>query len=246
MKVAGIIPARYNSSRLPGKPLKMIGNTSLIMRVFKQSVSAACFDKIVVATDDLRIYDHVQEFGGKAVMTSDSHSSGTERCAEAIGKMDGDFDFVINIQGDEPFINPAHLKSMVSALNSDTEILTLCMPIADENELSDTSIPKVVTDFQGRAMYFSRATIPFLRDNSKVSPLSRFNFLKHIGVYAYRTDILATIVKFPSSSVEMAEQLEQLRWLYNGLKILTLTIPNEKTISVDTEEDLKNARKMLV
>jgi len=245
MNVVGIIPARYDSTRLPGKPLKLIGDISLIMRVFSQCSKVDLFNEIVVATDDERILSHVEESEGKAVMTSSEHGSGTERCEEALGKIEGNFDFVINIQGDEPFINPEHIKALISSLNEETEVATLCMPIEDEEELNDPGIPKVVIDKKGDALYFSRSIIPYIREPNSKDKTDQHKFLKHIGIYAYRKDVLATIVKLSPSIIEQSEQLEQLRWLYNGVRIHTIEIPNEKSISVDTIEDLEKARKLV-
>lgn len=244
MKVAGIIPARYNSTRLPGKPLLMIGKTSLVMRVFERCREAGQFSELLVATDDNRIMDHVLESGGRAVLTSAHHSSGTERCNEAAGKLEGDFDFVVNIQGDEPFINPEHIRALVKALNAKTEIATLCMPVTSNEELSDPSVPKVVIDNDSNALYFSRAVIPHIRDGSGADYRS-FRYLRHIGIYAYRSDILATIAGMKPSLLEEAEKLEQLRWLCNGVRISVTEVKAEATISVDTKEDLERARGMI-
>ena len=241
MKVVGIIPARYASTRLPGKPLELIGDISLIMRVYNQALKVKSLDKVVVATDDDRIFNHVKDAGGEVVMTSVHHGSGTERCHEAIGKIESNYDFVINIQGDEPFINPDHIEALIDCFNDKTEIATLCMPVTEEDELNDPNIPKLIKNKDENVIYFSRALIPYKREKSN----SGHVYLKHIGIYAYRSDILATIVKLPPSSIEMYEQLEQLRWLYNGFTIRAVEIPYEKTISVDTYQDLENARKML-
>ncbi len=245
MKIVGIIPARYDSTRLPGKPLEMIGDKSLIMRVYDQCKKVSEFEDILVATDDDRIFQHVQESGGKAIMTSKSHESGTERCAEVVGKIDLDFDFAINIQGDEPFINPDQIRKLMKSLQNNTEVGTLCMKIEEEAELLDMNIPKVVFDVNGLAMYFSRSLIPAVRDEKSDELTVSGNHYKHIGIYAYRKDILATIVKMEPSRIEKSEQLEQLRWLYNGTRISVVEIPHEKSVSVDTLEDLENARKML-
>lgn len=243
MKVAGIIPARYESTRLPGKPLAKIGGKSLIIRVIEQCKRSKLLNEIVVATDDQRIFDHVISAGNKVVMTSRDHTSGTERCQEALGKIEGEFDFVINIQGDEPFINPEHIDKLINSLNSSTEVATLCMPIENSADLNDKSIPKLVLNNNMEVMYFSRALIPFIRDENRSSVDYNFSYLKHIGIYAYRKDILATIVKLPSSQLEMAEQLEQLRWLVSGIKIKAETVKHEVSISVDTIDDLDRANK---
>lgn len=246
MKVAGIIPARYESSRLPGKPLADIGGKSLILRVIDQCRKSERLNEIVVATDDQRIFDHVKGTGNKVVMTSAFHSSGTERCHEAIGKIEDEFDFVVNIQGDEPFINPEHIDKLINSLNSNTEVATLCMPIQNFEDLNDNSIPKLVLNNKMEVMYFSRALIPFVRDANKKAGDFNYSYLKHIGIYAYRKDILATIVNLPPSQLEMIEQLEQLRWLVSGFKIKAETVGHEVSISVDTIDDLEKANKYVI
>ena len=245
MKVVGIIPARFNSTRLPGKPLKMIGDKSLIMRVYHQCLKVAEFDEIVVATDDVRILKHVQDSGGKAVMTSPDHGSGTERCYEALGKIKGDFDFVLNVQGDEPFINPEHISSLINSLDENKEIATLCMAVESNEELLDPGNPKLVLNRHGYAQYFSRAVIPYDRDNNGLPDLNKHGYLRHIGIYAYRSDILATIISLAPSSLEKTEHLEQLRWLDNGFRIYAVEIPHKNSVSVDTESDLIKARNLV-
>jgi len=242
MRVVGIIPARYASTRLPGKPLEMIGDVSLIMRVYNQVKKSKSISDVVVATDDERIYNHVIEEGGKALMTAASHETGTERCFEAYQKLNDSFDFIINIQGDEPFVQPDQLESLISSFNGSTEVATMYKRIESIDELKDPNIPKLVLDEFSKAIYFSRAAIPFVRESPLEQWLEREKFYKHIGIYAYRSDILATIVKLKPSIVERMEQLEQLRWLSNGVKIQAVETDIE-SISVDTLEDLEKARK---
>ena len=244
MRVIGIIPARFASSRLPGKPLEMIGNQSLIMRVYNQCQKVKGFQKTIVATDDQRIFDHVLENGGEVIMTSTDHGSGTERCFEAVSKLDGDFDFIVNVQGDEPFINPQHIEALISALSEDTQIATLCMRIKNDEEVFDVNIPKVVRSLSHKALYFSRSVIPHFRKD-QISEIDSPEYFKHIGIYAYKRDVLATIIGLPASSMERMEGLEQLRWLYNDLSISTVLIPSESSISVDTPSDLEKAREFI-
>jgi len=241
MRVLGIIPARYASVRLPGKPLERIGDVSLIMRVYTQVKKARLVSDVIVATDDERIFNHVREEGGQAVMTSVDHRTGTERCFEACKKLEKNFDFVINIQGDEPFVHPEQLDSLISSLNNSTEVATMCKRIENLDELMDPNLPKLILDDLYRAIYFSRAPIPYIREHAFDKWLDYGTFFKHIGIYAYRSDILATIVKLKPSITEMMEQLEQLRWISNGVKI-NVVETNLESISVDTFEDLQKAR----
>lgn len=241
MNILGIIPARYDSTRFPGKPLVEIKGKSMIMRVYEQS--AIAFKTVYVATDDDRIYQHVKSFGGKVIMTSREHKSGTDRCAEAAKKISEElntgFDVVVNIQGDEPFIQPTQLELLVSCFkNSEIEIATLVKQIELEEDIWDTNKPKVVLNNKEQAIYFSRSAIPFLRNVQKEEWLKRGEFYKHIGLYAYRSNILQEITKLPMSKLELSESLEQLRWIENGYKI-GVRISNIETISIDTPEDLK-------
>lgn len=245
MRVVGIIPARYASTRLPGKPLEMIGGVSLIMRVLSQVKKAKGISEVIVATDDERIYKHISEQGGKALMTSSSHETGTERCFEAYQKLENHFDFIINIQGDEPFVQPEQLEALIESFVDSTEVATMYKKIESLDELLDPNIPKLVLNELNRAIYFSRSAIPFIRETPIEKWLEKEKFYKHIGIYAYRSDILATIVKLKPSKVEMMEQLEQLRWLSNGINIQTIET-NIESISVDTYADLEKARKYFV
>ena len=244
MRVIGVIPARYASSRLPGKPLKMIGDTSLVMRVFHRASQAGSLSAVYVATDDERIARHVDDSGGKVIMTSPSHESGTERCHEALQKAEGEFDYVMNIQGDEPFIDPLQIDLLAGLCDGATEIATLYKKITDPRDLMDEGIPKVAMGEKGMALYFSRAAIPHLRSFPKEEWLRHSDYFKHIGIYAYRKDVLATIAALPPSVTERMESLEQLRWLAHGYSIRAEETDKEG-ISVDTEEDLKRAIQFL-
>jgi 3-deoxy-manno-octulosonate cytidylyltransferase (CMP-KDO synthetase) len=239
MKTIGIIPARYASSRFPGKPMVDIGGKSMIQRVYDQVRKTTGLNEVIVATDDERIYDHVQRFGGNVMMTATTHESGTDRCAEVINKVEG-FDIAINIQGDEPFISPLQIERLLSCFQSvDTQIATLIKEIHDEEELWNTNTPKVVCNLTGEAIYFSRQTIPFVRREDQDKWRNSHQFYKHIGIYGYRTDILKELAKLDISSLERAESLEQLRWIENGYRIQTALTEHE-TLAVDTPEDLAN------
>lgn len=242
MAILGIIPARYDSSRFPGKPLADIGGKSMIQRVYEQSLKSAVLQEVIVATDDRRIFDHVTGFGGKAVMTSTTHRSGTERCREAwrnhCDNQGSSWDAVINIQGDEPFISPAQIDLAGLLLNEPAvNICTLVKKIARTEELLDPNVVKVVLNRFGEALYFSRSPIPFVRGADPGNWLSQTTFFKHIGIYGYKSDILDRLPDLPPSEPEIAESLEQLRWLSNGLKIKTAVTLTE-TISIDTPDDL--------
>ena len=245
MKYIGIIPARYASTRFPGKPLALLGGKLVIQRVWEQ-VSKG-LDSVIVATDDERIVDAVESFGGKAVMTSSNHRSGTDRCWEAYVKNGGKEDVVINIQGDEPFIHPSQLSSIMSCFDdSDTDIATLIRPFrgVDYQSLENPNSVKVVVDAQMRAHYFSRSVIPYIRGVERQLWPSRHQYYTHIGLYAYRANVLREITQLPQSSLEIAESLEQLRWLENGYTIKT-AISEVQTIGIDTPEDLARAEKEL-
>lgn len=245
MKILGLIPARYDSTRFPGKPLANINGKSMIMRVYEQSVLA--FNNVYVATDDKRIYEHVNSFGGKVVMTSAEHKSGTDRCAEALTiiseEMNSVFDIVVNIQGDEPFIQPEQLKLLISCFDDNSiQIATLVKQITDTEDVFDANKPKVVLDKKSRAIYFSRSPIPYLRNFEKSKWLNNGTYYKHIGLYAYRTGTLMEITNLPPSSLEMAESLEQLRWIENGYNI-GVKFTQLETVSIDTPDDLEKILK---
>lgn len=241
-----LIPARYASTRFPGKPLADIGGKSMIQRVYEQAQKASSISAVYVATDDIRIQKHVQKFGGKVVMTASTHQSGTDRCAEAIQILKAEnqgnpvADIIVNIQGDEPFIQPEQIDALVRLFEKEsTEIATLVKPIEVEAVLWDTNKPKVVRGENGKALYFSRQCIPYLRSLPKSDWLKSHTFFKHIGVYAYRRPILQQLTQLPTSLLEQAESLEQLRWLENGFSIQT-TVTHFESPSVDTPEDLEN------
>ncbi|WP_149242740.1 3-deoxy-manno-octulosonate cytidylyltransferase [Dyadobacter sp. 32] len=245
MQILGIIPARYASTRFPAKALVDIGGKSMIQRVYEQSVQATKLSKVVVATDDVRIFDHVLDFGGTAIMTSEDHQSGTDRCFEALTKTAGTFDYVINIQGDEPFISPEPINRLADALNSETELATLVKVIDNQEILFNVNVPKAVLNKRGEVLYFSRQTIPYLRSSEPDNWLSEHWFYKHIGIYAYRVDVLEAITKLPVSSLEKAEALEQLRWLENGY-VIKAVVTSDDSHGVDTPEDLERvSRKFL-
>lgn len=237
MKTLGIIPARYASTRFPGKPLIQINGKSMIERVYKQSKMSANLSHVVVATDDQRIADEVIRFGGDYILTGQQHQSGTDRCAEVAAQL-SDYDVIINIQGDEPYIDPRQIDLLASCFNSeDTELATLIKEIKSNEELFNQNIPKVVLNSKQDAIYFSRHTIPFIRSSQQEQWLESHQFYKHIGIYGYRRRVLLEITKLSPSSLELAENLEQLRWLENGYKIKTRTTDIE-TIAIDTPEDL--------
>jgi 3-deoxy-manno-octulosonate cytidylyltransferase (CMP-KDO synthetase) len=238
MKILGVIPARFASTRFPGKPLASIGGKSMIERVYIQCTKSALSD-VVVATDDVRIYDHVKEFS-RAMLTGTHHQSGTERCQEVSNKLNEPYDYVINIQGDEPFIDPEQINLLISLLDGKTEIATLIKKIETEDHLFNPNVVKVVTNISNYALYFSRSTIPNVRGKMENEWLASQTFYKHIGMYAYRTDVLARISKLAPTALEKSESLEQLRWIENGYSILTAATDME-TIGIDTPEDLAKA-----
>jgi 3-deoxy-manno-octulosonate cytidylyltransferase (CMP-KDO synthetase) len=245
VQILGIIPARYASTRFPAKALVDIGGKSMIQRVYEQAVQAGKLSRVVVATDDKRILDHVEGFGGTAIMTSESHQSGTDRCFEALTKTEGQYDYVINIQGDEPFISPEPINDLAAVLNGQTELATLVKVIDSEEILFNANVPKAVLNKRGEVLYFSRQTIPYLRNIEQEEWLHKHTFYKHIGIYAYRVDVLEEITKLPVSSLEKAEALEQLRWLENGYSIKAV-ITFDDSHGVDTPEDLDRvSRKFL-
>jgi 3-deoxy-manno-octulosonate cytidylyltransferase (CMP-KDO synthetase) len=242
---AGIIPSRYASSRFPGKPLVTIGGKPMIQRVYEQA--SRSLDTVYVATDDARIYNAVLDFGGKAVMTSPDHQSGTDRCAEAIDfiiKEDGiKVDIVVNIQGDEPFIKPEQIDQLISCFEDKTVgIATLVRKVEPGEDIANPNHPKVILDLSGNAMYFSRAVIPYIRDAELSKWTLSHPYFKHIGLYAYRTEILNRITLLPRSSLEKAESLEQNRWLENRYGIRT-AITEWESLCIDTPEDLEKARQ---
>ena len=230
MSVIGIIPARYGSTRFPGKPLAMIGTKTMIHRTYEQVLKSS-LDAAVVATDDQRIFDEVMSFGGKVVMTRADHQSGTDRCREALDLVGGGYDAVVNIQGDEPFIDPAQINQVADLIRrDDTCLATLAKRITDPAKLDNPNVVKVVFDHEGNALYFSRL------------PIDHYH---HIGIYAYKADTLRTIAALPMGRLERAERLEQLRWLENGLRIRVAVTEVQDNISIDTPQDLLNIPKEL-
>ncbi len=246
MTYIGIIPARYGSTRFPGKPLAMLGGRTVIERVYRQVEGV--LDEALVATDDPRIFEAVESFGGKAVMTSVHHKSGTDRVQEAYERFGCDFDVIVNIQGDEPFIQAQQLHVIQQCFeDKDTQIATLVKPFTPQDgleALENPNSPKVVLDDRHRALYFSRSVIPFIRGLERSQWLSTQTFYKHIGLYAYRPDVLREITALPQSPLEMAESLEQLRWLQAGY-VIQVGISQVETIGIDTPEDLARAEAFL-
>ena len=242
MKILGIIPARYASTRFPGKPLVDIYGKTMIQRVYEQSIKTKGLAHVVVATDDERIAEEVTNFGGQYVMTASTHQSGTDRCAEVAEKMH-EYDIIINIQGDEPYISPAQIELLGTCFSEEkTQLATLIKEITTEEELFNVNIPKVVINAQQEALYFSRQTIPYLRNTEKENWLNAHQFYKHIGIYGYRRDVLLALTKLKPSTLEITESLEQLRWLENGFSIKT-KVTHLETIAIDTPEDLKKISK---
>lgn len=239
MKVLGIIPARYESSRFPGKPLIDLKGKTMIQRVYEGALKSKKIDKLIVATDDERIVDEVIRFGGNIMLTSKDHPNGTQRCIEVL-KSNTDFDIVINIQGDEPLVNFNQLDELLSAFeNPEVEIATLGIKTNKSDELENPNRIKLITDFQNYALYFSRSKIPFERNN-----IFEYNYLRHIGLYAFRSEALIQIGSFEECQIENIESLEQLRWMYYGKKIKVVETEIE-TPNIDTPEDLNEVLKYL-
>jgi 3-deoxy-manno-octulosonate cytidylyltransferase (CMP-KDO synthetase) len=244
MKFIGIIPARYKSTRFPGKPLAMINNKPMIQWVYENVEKAV--NEVWVATDDERIFKAVENFGGKAVETLSTHQSGTDRCAEAarIIAKQTNFDVVINVQGDEPFIQSQQIELLKSCFSTNADIATLIKKIETTEELFNPNRPKVVIDNQQNALYFSRSTIPYVRGTENENWLSKHTFWAHLGMYAYKSEVLQKISKLKQGMLEQAESLEQLRWLENGFKIKT-AVTEHQSIGIDTPEDLAHALQLL-
>ena len=246
MKFIGIIPARYASTRFPGKPLAQMDGKPMIQRVYEQVKEV--LDAVWVATDDARIEAAVKAFGGNVVMTSTEHRSGTDRCHEAYTLVGAGYDVIINIQGDEPFIQPSQIESLKSCFDNDSiDIETLVKPFQGNDSfeaLSNVNSPKVVLNKNQEALYFSRSIIPYLRGKEQHEWIASHTYYKHIGLYAYRADALSAITRLPQSPLEIAESLEQLRWLENGFKI-KVGITQQETIGIDTPEDMEKALQFL-
>ncbi len=244
MKVLAIIPARYASTRFPAKALALIGEKSMIQRVYEQVLKVGIVDKTIVATDDDRIFKHVQTFGGAVEMTSENHPSGTDRCAE-IAERHPEYDCIINVQGDEPFIQPEQIERAVRPLldGNNIQISTLAKKINTEATLFNPNVVKVVFGATGQALYFSRQTIPFIRDVQETAWLEAQAFYKHIGLYTFRRATLLALTKLKESRLEKAERLEQLRWLEHGYKI-QVALTDLETQGVDTPEDLERIKEL--
>ena len=247
LQFAGIIPARYASSRFPGKPLVLIGNKPMIQRVYEQASKA--LGMVYVATDDKRIFEAVVAFGGKAIMTSPDHMSGTDRCSEAVttimDETGRNIDVVINIQGDEPFIKPEQISLLMACFDDETvELATLVRETVPGEDLFNPNQPKVILNSKKDAIYFSRAAIPFIRDTEMSNWSKNYIFYKHLGLYAYRTETLKKITKLARSPLEIAESLEQNRWIENGFSIRT-AVTSWESIGIDTPDDLEKAKKLL-
>ena len=243
MKFIAIIPARYASTRFPGKPLAMLGGKTVIQRVYEQAT--AILDEAYVATDDERIYQAVESFGGKAIITRADHKSGTDRLEEAATKIDTNADVIINIQGDEPFIQTSQIETLMHLFDDPTtQIGTLGKPFESIEAVNNPNSPKIVCDRRGFALYFSRSTIPYVRGAEPTTWLEHFPYLKHLGVYAYRREVLHEVTQLPQSSLEKAESLEQLRWLENGYRI-RVGLTDVETVGIDTPEDLQRAEDFL-
>lgn len=243
MKFIAIIPARYSSTRFPGKPLAVLAGKPVIQRVYEQVTKV--LSEAYVATDDERIYKAVEAFGGKVVMTRADHKSGTDRIEEAAEKISTDADVIVNIQGDEPFIQPSQIETVCKQFEDPTtQIATLGKPFTSMDAVKNPNSPKIVTDINGFALYFSRSVIPFVRGVDEAEWLNNYPYLKHLGIYAYRREVLREITKLPQSPLEKAESLEQLRWLQNGYRI-RVGITNVETVGIDTPDDLKRAEEFL-
>lgn len=241
MSIFGIIPARYGSTRFPGKPLALIAGKTMIQRVYERASKAGTLSQVIVATDDARIFKHVTDFGGQVVMTSPDHTNGTERCAEVLTLLEEVPDFVINIQGDEPLIAPAQIDTLGQLLNNQQpRIATLIQPLQDLKEVNNPNVVKAVTDESGKALYFSRYGIPYHREVGSPTP----RYFKHIGIYGFAVNTLREVVTWPESSLEHAERLEQLRWLEHGEAVVT-AISEHPCYAVDVPDDITLIERLL-
>lgn len=243
MKFIAIIPARYASTRFPGKPLALLGGLPVIQRVYEQAISV--LPEAYVATDDERIFQCVEAFGGRAVMTRTDHKSGTDRIQEAVEHIGTDADVIINIQGDEPFVQASQLQTLMQLFDdTTTQIGTLGKRFESMEAVQNPNSPKIVCDKRGFALYFSRSVIPFVRGKETAEWLKHYPFLKHLGLYAYRREVLREVTQLPQSPLEQAESLEQLRWLENGYRI-RVGLTDVETVGIDTPEDLTRAEAFL-
>lgn len=242
--ILGIIPARYASSRFPGKPLVDIQGTSMLQRVYEQAKKAKKLSKVVVATDDERIAEHVKSFGGEVIMTEPNHPSGTDRCFECLQKTEGNFNYVINIQGDEPFINPEQIDEIASGCDGNAELITQMIATDSHEVLFDMGEVKIVLNDNKEAMYFSRMVIPFIKGIEQKDWHKHHQYYRHVGLYAYRTDILERITRLMPSKLEKAESLEQLRWVEAGYKIKCVETKFDSHC-IDTPEDIEKVLKLM-
>lgn len=242
--VLGIIPARYASTRFPGKPLIDILGKSMIQRVYEQAKKTSSLTEVIVATDDERIYKHVESFGGKVVYTKEDHPSGTDRCFEAFLNSKGNFDYVINIQGDEPFIDPTQIDTLAKVCDGNTELATLMIPVDSHEVLFDMGEVKITLNTNMEALYFSRMVIPYIKGKPQEEWHKHHSYYRHVGMYAYRKDILEKVTQLKPSSLEIAESLEQLRWLENGFKV-KCAITQFDSHCVDTPEDIEKVIRLM-
>lgn len=242
--ILGIIPARYASTRFPGKPLIDILGKSMIQRVYEQAKKSSSLTEVIVATDDERIYKHVESFGGKAAYTKVDHPSGTDRCYEALLNSQGNYDYVINIQGDEPFIDPSQIDTLASVCDGKTELATLMIPVDSHEVLFDMGEVKITLNTNMEALYFSRMVIPYFKGKPQEEWHKHHQYFRHVGMYAYRKDILEKVTQLKPSSLENAESLEQLRWLENGFKV-KCAITQFDSHCVDTPEDVEKVIRLM-
>ena len=237
MKTVGIIPARYGSTRFPGKPLTLIHGRSMIERVYRRASEAGSLSGVIVATDDQRIFDHVKGFGGEVMMTSEAHQSGTDRCAEVVSGLDS-VDLVVNIQGDEPYIHPGQIDLLVNCLiSTGAPIATLVKVVTEPSDLENVNIPKVVLSKAGKALYFSRSLVPFSKPEQRHEMFRNGLYYKHIGIYGYKASVLPELAALPKGVLENMESLEQLRWLENGYEIRA-AVSEHDNIAVDIPQDV--------
>ena len=244
MKILGIIPARYASTRFPGKPLIDIMGKTMLQRVYEQTSKSKKLSSVVIATDDERIASHAQSFGAKVVMTKAEHPSGTDRCFEAYKNFGEEFDYIINIQGDEPFIDPSQIDLLANICDGNTELATLMIKCNSHAVLFDKGEVKITLNTNNEALYFSRMVIPFIKGVEEKEWHKHFNYFRHVGMYAYRKDVLEKVTKLQPSSLEKAESLEQLRWLENGFKIKCAETLHDSHC-IDTPEDVEKVIKLM-
>ncbi len=242
--ILGIIPARYASSRFPGKPLVMINGKTMLQRVYEQTQFSKLLTKIIIATDDERIEEHAKSFGAEVVITNPNHPSGTDRCFEAYQLLNKTFDYIINIQGDEPFLHPNQINSLAQICDGQTQIATQMIKCTSHDVLFDIGEVKITLNDKNEALYFSRSVIPFIKNVGKKNWHQHFDYYRHVGMYAYRIDVLEQITKLPVSNLEKAESLEQLRWLENGFKIKCV-VTNYDSHCIDTPEDIEKVLRLM-